>query len=148
MAPAIACQLVVSIRSTNQGTTIVVSAPMRPSLLLRSQVWRARFLSFEAQLRRCRHPTSLTSGDRYAERIAMRPNVRLPRLGLLPARQHGGGGQAAGARRRAQARGPDHQRSPRGCLGGLDAYWRHASSGRTRATSSPSPRISSRSKPS
>jgi hypothetical protein len=72
---AIACQLVVSIRSTNQGITIVVSAPMRPSLLRRSQVWRARFLSFEAQLRRCRHPKSLTSGDRYAERIAMRPNV-------------------------------------------------------------------------
>src|SRR5215470_5063301 len=39
------------------------------------QVWRARFFSFEAQLRRCRRPKSLTSGDRYAERIAMRPNV-------------------------------------------------------------------------
>src|SRR6516164_8504613 len=62
-------------RSTNQGTTIVVSAPMRPSLLRRSQVWRARFFSFEAQLRRCRRPKSLTSGDRYAERIAIRPNV-------------------------------------------------------------------------
>ena len=48
---------------------------MRPSLLRRSQVWRARFPSFEAQLRRWRHPKSLTSGDRYAERIAMRPNV-------------------------------------------------------------------------
>src|SRR5215468_8324499 len=48
---------------------------MRPSLLRRSQVWRARFFSFEAQLRRCRRPKSLTSGDRYAERIAMRPNV-------------------------------------------------------------------------
>ena len=39
--------------------------------------------------------------------------VELAGLGLLPARRHGGGGQAARARRRAQARGPDHQRSSR-----------------------------------
>jgi tetratricopeptide (TPR) repeat protein len=38
---------------------------------------------------------------------------RLLRLGLLPAWQHGGGGQASRARRRAQARGSDHQRPSR-----------------------------------
>src|SRR5262245_17809057 len=56
--------------------------------------------------------------DQARGRAARRRRLhrRLPRLGLLSARQHGGGGQAAGARRRTQARGSDHQRSPRRCL--------------------------------
>src|SRR5437660_1605181 len=56
--------------------------------------------------------------DQARGRAARRRRLhrRLPRLGLLSARQHGGGGQAAGARRRAQARGSNHQRSPRRCL--------------------------------
>src|SRR6266566_4626689 len=56
--------------------------------------------------------------DQTLGRAARRRRLhrRLPRLGLLPARQHGGGGQTAGARRRTQARGSNHQRSPRRCL--------------------------------
>src|SRR6266852_456396 len=56
--------------------------------------------------------------DQARGRAARRRRLhrRLPRLGLLSARQHGGGGQAAGARRRTQARGSNHQRSPRRCL--------------------------------
>src|SRR6516164_7031130 len=56
--------------------------------------------------------------DQTLGRAARRRRLhrRLPRLGLLSARQHGGGGQAAGARRRTQARGSNHQRSPRRCL--------------------------------
>ena len=56
------------------------------------------------------------------------------------------GGEEPGARGRAQARRSDHQRSSRRrLLPRSGARWRRSSSGRTRATSSRSPRISSRS---